>query len=124
MEKQTDNILGSPLSKAFKVWWVAMGTTNGSFSENHPKGSFFNTFKAKPLQPLNTIIASGGAKITHYKYPNELSNEILSMAGTFPLDYNFMNIKPKYLIGMSVPPVMMAQISYQVYLQYLKVHNI
>jgi DNA (cytosine-5)-methyltransferase 1 len=40
--------------------------------------------------------------------------------GSFPQDYNFLNIKPKYLIGMSVPPVMMAQVANQVYEQWLK----
>jgi len=35
------------------------------------------------------------------------------------MDYNFKNIKPKYLIGMSVPPVMTAQIANQIKLQWL-----
>lgn len=39
--------------------------------------------------------------------------------GTYPLDYNFGDQKPKYLIGMSVPPIMIAQISHQIYLQWL-----
>ena len=43
------------------------------------------------------------------------------MAGTYPLDYNFteFNTNPVYLIGMSVPPVMTAQIAKQVYEQWL-----
>jgi len=40
--------------------------------------------------------------------------------GSYPLDYNFKKIKPQYLIGMSVPPVMTAQISHQIYLQWFK----
>ena len=40
-----------------------------------------------------------------------------------PLDYNFKNIEPKYLIGMSVPPVMTAQIAHQIYLQWFKTIN-
>jgi len=40
--------------------------------------------------------------------------------GSYPLDYNFKGIQPKYLIGMSVPPVMTAQISYKIYEQWLK----
>lgn len=41
-------------------------------------------------------------------------------AGSFPLDYDFMDIEPKYLIGMSVPPVMMANVAYEIYNQLLK----
>jgi DNA (cytosine-5)-methyltransferase 1 len=42
----------------------------------------------------------------------------VKMIGSYPLDYNFKNIKPNYLIGMSVPPVMTAQIAHQIYLQW------
>ncbi len=38
---------------------------------------------------------------------------------TFPQDYNFLNLSPQYICGMSVPPVMMAQISTQVKEQWL-----
>lgn len=39
---------------------------------------------------------------------------------TFPEDYDFMDQDVQYVCGMSVPPVMMARISEQVYLQWLK----
>ena len=39
---------------------------------------------------------------------------------TFPQDYDFMNQSVQYVCGMSVPPVMMAKISEQVYLQWLR----
>ena len=39
---------------------------------------------------------------------------------TFPQDYNFFDQDVQYVCGMSVPPVMMARISEQVYLQWLK----
>lgn len=38
---------------------------------------------------------------------------------TFPQDYNFMEQNVQYVCGMSVPPVMMAKIAEQVYLQWL-----
>lgn len=44
----------------------------------------------------------------------------LCLAGSFPLDYDFGKVKPEYLIGMSVPPVMMAQVAHQVYEQLIK----
>jgi DNA (cytosine-5)-methyltransferase 1 len=43
----------------------------------------------------------------------------LKLASSFPLDYNFLDNKVEYIVGMSVPPVMMAQVSYQVYKQLL-----
>jgi DNA (cytosine-5)-methyltransferase 1 len=41
------------------------------------------------------------------------------VCGTYPLDYDFQDVEPKYLIGMSVPPVMTAQIANQIKLQWL-----
>ena len=39
--------------------------------------------------------------------------------GTYPSDYNFLKNKPEYLIGMSVPPVMTAQIATRIHEQWL-----
>jgi DNA (cytosine-5)-methyltransferase 1 len=39
--------------------------------------------------------------------------------GSFPLDYQFEKTNYGYLIGMSVPPIMTAQISNQIYSQWL-----
>jgi len=39
--------------------------------------------------------------------------------GSFPMDYDFQGSKPEYLIGMSVPPVMTAQIATRIYEQWL-----
>ena len=39
---------------------------------------------------------------------------------TFPQDYDFLDQSPQYICGMSVPPVMMAQIAGAVYEQWLK----
>ncbi len=52
-----------------------------------------------------------------------LTENDLKRTGSFPLDYNFCNdtskSAAKYLIGMSVPPVMTAKISTQIYSQWL-----
>lgn len=66
---------------------------------------------------INTIEA--GTLLTKYDKPFLLNNIELKKAGTYPLDYNFKSIEPKYLIGMSVPPVMTAQIANQIKIQWL-----
>jgi len=48
-----------------------------------------------------------------------INNEEIKKASTFPNDYNFKKNKVDYLCGMSVPPVMMAQISKQIEIQWL-----
>lgn len=49
----------------------------------------------------------------------QMNFDELCECGSFPKDYNFMGVQPVTLIGMSVPPVFMAQIAYQIYLQWL-----
>lgn len=51
--------------------------------------------------------------------PKLLNKNELIEIGTFPKDYNFKTNDPQYIIGMSVPPVMTAQIAKQVYEQWL-----
>ena len=36
----------------------------------------------------------------------------------YSVDYNFLKVKPHYLIVMSVPPLMIAKISEQIYEQW------
>lgn len=48
-----------------------------------------------------------------------LSDESICKVSTFPTDYNFNGQKPEYICGMSVPPVMMAQVANQIWEQWL-----
>ncbi len=64
-------------------------------------------------------IVSGSDLIKFHK-PEHLSDHELCQIGSFPLDYDFCDIDAKYIIGMSVPPIMMAQIAYSLYLQIIK----
>lgn len=67
----------------------------------------------------NTITSTSGSKLIEFDNPNHLSDDKIKQCGTYPLDYNFKSIEPKYLIGMSVPPVMTAQIANQIKIQWL-----
>ena len=89
-------------------------------SSVHPKGMYFGTYKQHPDKVSNTCIAdSGGGIMLHSELAGYLTDNEYKIIGTYPLDYNFKNIEPKYLIGMSVPPVMIAQIANQIKIQWL-----
>jgi DNA (cytosine-5)-methyltransferase 1 len=89
-------------------------------SSVHPKGMYFGTYKQHPNMVSNTLIAdSGGGIMLHSSEDGYLTDNEYCQIGTYPLDYNFKTIEPKYLIGMSVPPVMTAQIAHQIWLQWL-----
>ena len=88
-----------------------------SIASVHPKGNRFNSIKLSKNGIVNTI--ASGSELYHYEKKKALSNNELKQCGTYPLDYNFKTIEPKYLIGMSVPPVMTAQIANQIKIQWL-----
>jgi len=67
----------------------------------------------------NTVASSSGSKLVCFSEPRKLNNDELKMIGSFPLDYEFITNDVKYIIGMSVPPVMTAQIANQIYEQWL-----
>jgi DNA (cytosine-5)-methyltransferase 1 len=67
----------------------------------------------------NTIASSSGSKLVCFSEPRKLNNDELKMIGSFPLDYEFITNDVKYIIGMSVPPVMTANIATEIYSQWL-----
>lgn len=91
-----------------------------SLSTVHQKGNYFGSFKVSPNKTPNTVIASTSSPLLHYKYPNYISKKEICQIGSYPLDYNFKRIDPKYLIGMSVPPIMTAQIATEINNQWFK----
>lgn len=100
-------------SELFQKYW-----------EKAKLGEVVGTFQAgsKRLHPdkvCNTVAAQGGYNHFHPYKPRQMSLQEVSMVGSFPLDYNFNGMRWHYLIGMSVPPVMTAQIAYQIYIQWL-----
>ena len=108
------------LSKMILKYWKLCKPGN-AFSTVHPKGSYFNEIKLHPDKVVPTIRANG----LPYDYEEErtLYDDECIMASTFPRDYNFGTHRPTYFVGMSVPPVMTAQIATQVWKQWLNKIN-
>lgn len=52
-----------------------------------------------------------------------LSTSDICKVSSFPQDYNFAGQKPQYVCGMSVPPIMMAQVASRIYEQWLSKIN-
>ena len=81
------------------------------------RGYFSHMFQSdnKPLYTITSNSADGSC----VEPGRWLNVEEVIRGGSYPADYNFLGNRPKYLIGMSVPPVMMAQIATRIYEQWL-----
>jgi DNA (cytosine-5)-methyltransferase 1 len=83
---------------------------------NKPNTNFSSKF-LYDNKVANTITSKGLCVL--FSEPRRRNDIEYCKCGTYPLDYNFNNTTVKYLIGMSVPPIMTAQISTQIYNQWL-----
>lgn len=90
--------------------------TVGKKDTQNYSSSRFGDVMLKTHRPAQTI-----ATINRYWIDknNLISNKTLLKIGSYPLDYNFANTQPIYLVGMSVPPVMTAQIAHRIKEQWL-----
>lgn len=88
---------------------------------NHVKR--FSLCKPDPNKPCFTITETcsnlSAASVVHPYQKRKLNKEETTLLCTFPTDYNFLDLVPVSVMGRSVLPVMMANISYQIYLQWL-----
>lgn len=83
------------------------------------KESRFNFEFVSPDNPLPTITASSFHKIMHWNKPLYISKREITLGSSFPLDYDFGKERAEYICGMSVPPVMIANIANKIWEQWL-----
>lgn len=106
--------------KNTKGYSLYVKTSDGdSFSKKDPKSQFFGYSKVCLSEVPNTVVSNSGTAQWHNKFFRQLNRVEICQIGTYPLDYDFKGIEPKYLIGMSVPPLMCAQIANQIWDQWL-----
>jgi len=117
------NYTDRPLSDHMKKIWDLRIDGDGDFEHinkrefNKPNLNFNTKFIYMDSSSINTITT--GDQCVLFDYPRYRNFDELCECGTYPKDYNFINNKPEYLIGMSVPPVMTARIAQRVYDQWL-----
>ena len=114
--------LGRPIvgEESIKTWQHRQPTDDNFADTNlryKGKNTGFNQMYAKDEKVLPTLRASSYTFL--YSVPKFISTTEMLKASTFPIDYNADESKVMFLTGMSVPPVMTAQISYQIYKQWL-----
>ena len=112
-----------PLSENMRKLWELRIDGDGDFEHinkrefDRPNINFNHKFIYTNSSNINTITA--GDQCVLFDHPRYRNFDELCSCGSYPIDYNFINNKPEYLIGMSVPPVMTAQIATKIYEQWI-----
>lgn len=113
---------GRPLSENMKIVWEHReegdkGMISGSERYNGKSMYFSQSYLYKDKTP--TTLTSHEDSLVLFDAPKYTSKDEACKIGSYPLDYDFCGKKPHYLIGMSVPPLMVARISNEIYNQWL-----
>ena len=101
----------SNLTETYKKYWeqAAIEQPVGKFAARR-KLSYDNVPRTATATHVNY----------HPKYPRELNLKEQLQVSSWPEDYDFCGLKPHYIMGMSVPPVFMANVAHEIYEQLLK----
>lgn len=122
---QTDQ--GYPLSDFYTEIWQQRVEGDADFSDingrmrDKPNTGFGQSFVYR-YRVAGTLTSKKDCSVK-FDYPQYVSEAERCQIGTYPMDYNFLSTPSYYLIGMSVPPVMTAQIATQIYKQWLSKIN-
>ena len=117
--------LGRPLTPTtiqYKLWKeVRDGETDlaSAAIRIYGKKKFFSTRLFYKDQVAWTLVPDYHCCLLHKDEPVFLSDSEIVKCSSFPSDYDNQDQKVGYMCGMSVPPVMMAQVASRVYDQWL-----
>jgi DNA (cytosine-5)-methyltransferase 1 len=127
--RDVEDGMGKPITDYAKNAWEHRQPSDRTIADSKERAgmkvSDFNCTYLKRNEIPGTLTATTGhhGKINYHK-PVYISNTEAMKIGTFPLDYDTDGkVDIQYLIGMSVPPVMTAQIAHQIWLQWLSKLN-
>lgn len=82
--------------------------------------AFFNTKVLPDERPAYTVSASVQAARHVRAFDRKWATvEDMRRVQTFPQDYDFGGVSPMFVLGMSVPPVMMANVAHEIREQWL-----
>ncbi|MGC1471561.1 MAG: DNA cytosine methyltransferase [Psychroserpens sp.] len=116
-----------PLWPSIKVRWpfVEYGDESLKFADaKYRKKNTYNAFFSTSIIYDDIVpgaLTSNGTTIYYDEVRNLNDLEYRRISG-FPADYNFCGLNIRYICGMSVPPMMIAQIANQMRLQWFNCH--
>ena len=106
--------------------WINKDTQDFQLYDETPVGEChrprFGRRKTHPDKPTYAVVQKDSithGHLWHHEQKRGLNVEEIRMISAFPLDYDFKETNPISTMGRSVVPVMMANISNQIYQQWL-----
>jgi DNA (cytosine-5)-methyltransferase 1 len=127
---KNDNINNASWSEHDEYIWKYRQRGDSDYSDTlrriEGRHSNFNSAYIYDHKVVSTISSTEGSKLTLFSEPRRMNIEEMILSQTFPLDYDFLSKKAsdiQYVLGMSVPPVMIANIADRIYNDWKEVFN-
>jgi len=108
------------LGKMYDIWLERIESDNSIGSINKrvfDNESMFTVMLIKSNEVCPTLTRRDRT-ILFDEY-RSMNNTEFALATSFPLDYDFKKMNPTYVMGMSVPPLMVAKIAQNIYEQWI-----
>lgn len=113
---------GAPLSKRMQGLFDKANSTDDGLGDItrrlEGRETSFNYRFAFDNKPCKTITAAN--MLIRRCDGTRLTVEDVTNASSFPQDYDYLNVKPSFITGMSIPPSMMANIAHEIRTQWLE----
>lgn len=109
---------GGKMKELFDVREYGDDDMSVAYFKQTGKRSFFSQRYLYENNVCSTLTSHRDSIIPFNKAVFLSQSEVCNIS-TFPQDYDFGGLSPHYICGMSVPPVMMAQIATRIYEQWL-----
>ena len=120
--KEFADYQGEPITSHKRPAWENRSPKDRDIADSKKrvgmKASDFNCVYIRDNAVPQTLTTKGEHGTVLASKPIMLSKTEMQKISTFPLDYDFLDQRPGYVMGMCVPPVMMAQLSHQIYKQW------
>ena len=111
---------GDPMTEGgtMRKWWgfrrVGDRTLAQAVMRETGKNAFFSQQFLARNRVANTVTTSARTCLLRFDEPSYATVADVIRISSFPMDYDFCCLDPAYVCGMSVPPVMMAQVAWRV----------
>ena len=100
--------------------WKKRSITDGALSDiNIRERNIVSQLNCKIIHRNNVCNTLTTANMMLYDLPRKMNMQERFAVSSFPQDYQGANNRFSFLTGMSVPPIMTAQVAHQIWLQWL-----
>lgn len=123
--KEVQNGKGKKLTELYHSRWEKKISTDRSFGDITEREEKIKKCFSDKILPHNEVpcTITSSSHMVDFETGFLIDDSVKCKIGSWPIDYNFNETPAQYIIGMSVPPLMTARISDEIFKQWVEKFN-